>query len=455
MNEFSNNTTFNGVRVYALDRNSMVNGGSAHAIGFSILPADLGNQYSFVPASFRTGDPPPAGQPEWFMDVNSSAVAGTVETQVFVRRFHVDFGTPANSTFGVGAGHTPDGIITVNGFKDAFNASTSNIVPNGTTTANQRLDTLGDKIMYPLIYQNRGGTESIYADQTILLATDATLTGPTAVRWYQFNMTGNTIPATPAQQQDWNNGADGLFRWMPSINVDWQGNVAIGYSTSSTTLNPEIRYAGRLAGDPLNNMAQGEATLITAGGHQTSTSGRWGDYSTMFVDPTDSCTFWHVNEYYTATSSASWATRIGSFKFPGCAAATNAYGYTYSHSYVYAYCHCDVHTDGDCNIYAYGYSDLYADSYCYIHAYSDGCGDSNGNSYVHTDRYGDVYAYCHCDIHTYGDCHSYADRYSYAVHTPTPTPTLTPAPTALNDTNLTATALLRTGPVSAVRAVTG
>ena len=144
--------------------------------------------------------------------------------------------------------------------------------------------------MYPLIYQNIGGVESIYADQTILLATDATLTGPTAVRWYQFNMTGNTIPATPTQQQDWNNGADGLFRWMPSINVDWQGNVAIGYSTSSTTLNPEIRYAGRLAGDPPNDMAQGEATLITSGGHQTNNPGRWGDYSTMFVDPTDSCT---------------------------------------------------------------------------------------------------------------------------------------------------------------------
>ena len=145
--------------------------------------------------------------------------------------------------------------------------------------------------MYPLIYQNLGGIESIYADQTILLATDNPLTGPTAVRWYQFNMTGNTIPSTPAQQQDWNNGADGLFRWMPSINVDRQGNVAIGYSTSSRTLNPEIRYAGRLASDPPNNMSQGEATLITAGGHQTSTQHRWGDYSTMFVDPIDSCTF--------------------------------------------------------------------------------------------------------------------------------------------------------------------
>src|SRR5262249_5345206 len=233
----------------------------------------------------------------------------------------VDFVTPANSTFGVGATHSPDGIITVNGFKDAFSATTSHLCPNGTTNSSQRLDTLGDKIMYPLIYQNLGGTESIYADQTVIRATDA-LTAPTAVRWYQFNMTGNTIPATPAQQQDWNNGADGLFRWMPSINVDRQGNVAIGYSTSSTTLNPEIRYAGRLAGDPINNMAQGEATLITSGGHQTSTLHRWGDYSTMFVDPTDSCTFWHVNEYYTATGSASWATRIGSFKFPGCVAST-------------------------------------------------------------------------------------------------------------------------------------
>ena len=225
MNEFSNNTTFNGVRVYALDRNSMINAGPANAIGFTIAAADLGDQYSLVPASFRTGDPPPAGQPEWFMDVNSSSVAGTVENQVFVRRFHVDFATPANSVFGVGAAHTPDGIITVNGFKDAFNASTSDLCPNGTVTTTQWLDTLGDKIMYPLIYQNIGGVESIYADQTILLATDATLTGPTAVRWYQFNMTGNTIPATPTQQQDWNNGADGLFRWMPSINVDWQGDV--------------------------------------------------------------------------------------------------------------------------------------------------------------------------------------------------------------------------------------
>src|ERR1041384_3318101 len=196
VNTFSDNTTFTGVRVYALDRNSMINGGPANTISFPITPANLGDQYSLVPASFRTGSPPPAGQPEWFMDINSSATAGTVESQVFVRRFHADFTTPANSTFGVGAGHTPDGIITVNGFVDAFDGTSGTlIVPNGTATTTQYLDTLGDKLMYPLIYQNLGGTESIYSSHTV--NNNQGGTGPTAIRWSQFNMKGDNIPPPP------------------------------------------------------------------------------------------------------------------------------------------------------------------------------------------------------------------------------------------------------------------
>src|ERR1700730_3522843 len=138
---------FQGVRVYALPRSAMINGTGAPnpgAVAFSITPANLGDQYSLVPATFRAGSRPPAGQPEWFMDINSSATAGTVETQIFVRRFHVDFTTPANSTFGVGAAHTPDGTITVNGFVDAFITGSTLIVPQNGTTA--KLDTLGDKL---------------------------------------------------------------------------------------------------------------------------------------------------------------------------------------------------------------------------------------------------------------------------------------------------------------------
>jgi hypothetical protein len=317
-NLFSNNTTFNGVRVYAFDRNSMINGSPANTIAFTISPAALGDAYSLVPASFRMGASPAVGQPEYFMAINSSSTAGTVENSVFTWLFHADFATPANSTFGVGAAHSPNGTITVNGFVDAMTSSATSIVPQPVTTA--KLDTLGDKLMYPLVYQKLGAVESVYATHTI--NNNQNGTGPTAVRWYQFDVTGNTIPSAPAQQQTFNNGGDGLWRFMPSINVDRLGDMTINYSVSSTSTEPSIRYAGRLAADPPGTLAQGEAVLQAGGGHQTSSSGRWGDYSATFVDPTDGCTFWQTNEYYPATAAASWSTRIGNFKFPGCLAAT-------------------------------------------------------------------------------------------------------------------------------------
>ena len=292
----------------------MINGTGAPnpgAVAFTITPATLGDLYSLVPATFRTGTAPPVGTPEYFMAVNSSASAGTVETQVYAWRFHVDFVTPANSTFGLGATTHRMAIVTVNGFVDAFTATASNIVPQTGTTA--LLDTLGDKIMTPVVYQNLGGVESLYASQTV--NNNQGGTGPTAIRWYQFNVTGSTIPATPVQQQTFNNAADGLWRWMPSISVDAQGNMAIAYSASSSTSEPSIRYAGRLAADPLNTLAQGEAVMTAGGGHQTSCSGRWGDYSALSIDPADNLTFWHTHEYYSATSSGCWNTRIGNFKF--------------------------------------------------------------------------------------------------------------------------------------------
>jgi len=173
--------------------------------------------------------------------------------------------------------------------------------------------------MYPLVYQNINGKEYIYADQTVAPNNNGTTnSGPTAIRWYQFDMTNNTVPATPAQQQDFTNGNDGLFRSMPSINVDGSGNMAIGYTVASATVNPGIRYAGRLVNDPPNTLAQGETVMMAGTGHQTSSGGRWGDYSTMFVDPVDNCTFYHVNEYYSVNSTGSWRTRVGAFKFPQC-----------------------------------------------------------------------------------------------------------------------------------------
>lgn len=100
--------------------------------------------------------------------------------------------------------------------------------------------------------------------------------------------------------------------------MDSSGDLALGFSASSSSINPQIRYAGRLASDPLNTLAQGETHLFDGTGSQTQTSNRWGDYSDLTIDPVDDCTFWYTTEYYATTSSFNWRTRIGSFKFATC-----------------------------------------------------------------------------------------------------------------------------------------
>src|SRR6266403_1069902 len=137
--------------------------------------------------------------------------------------------------------------------------------------------------MTPVVYQNCSGTESLWADGTV--CTDTNCTGPTGVRWYQFDVTGGNFPDTPVQQQTWTNNNDGLWRFMPSIAVDACGDTAIGFSSSSAITFPGIRYAGRLATDPLNNLGQGEANMFS--GTASQTSNRWGDYSMTAVDPVD------------------------------------------------------------------------------------------------------------------------------------------------------------------------
>jgi hypothetical protein len=139
--------------------------------------------------------------------------------------------------------------------------------------------------------------------------------GMAGVRWYEIRRTKGLYSVF---QQGTYAPNDGVHRWMGSIAMDQKGNMALGYSVSNaTSVFPGIRYTGRLSGDALGQMTLGEAVLIDGTGSQTRSS-RWGDYTSMNVDPTDDCTFWYVNEYYTVTSLASWQTRIGSFTLPGC-----------------------------------------------------------------------------------------------------------------------------------------
>ena len=87
------------------------------------------------------------------------------------------------------------------------------------------------------------------------------------------------------------------------------------YSVSSSSTYPSLRYTGRFTDDPLGTMTITEGTIIAGSGSQTHSAGRWGDYSSMSVDPNDDATFWATNEYMQTTSSADWQTRIGAISF--------------------------------------------------------------------------------------------------------------------------------------------
>ncbi|MCU1228795.1 MAG: hypothetical protein JWO97_1679, partial [Acidobacteria bacterium] len=94
-------------------------------------------------------------------------------------------------------------------------------------------------------------------------------------------------------------------------------NIALGYSKSSTSIKPGIYITGRLGTDTVNAMGA-ETTMQAGGGSQTGAYNRWGDYSSMTLDPIDQCTFWYTNEYLKTDGGFNWSTRIATYKFPSC-----------------------------------------------------------------------------------------------------------------------------------------
>ena len=168
--------------------------------------------------------------------------------------------------------------------------------------------------MYRLQYRNFGATQTLVFNHTI----DVDSTDHAGVRWYELRNPGSGW----AVYQQGTYAPDATHRWMGSVAINGQGEYALGYTASSTSVYPSVKFTGREPTDPLGQMTQGENTIVAGTGYQTHSSGRWGDYSQMSVDPTDDCTFWYTQEYYaTPNSSAGWQTRIGSFKLPLCGSA--------------------------------------------------------------------------------------------------------------------------------------
>jgi hypothetical protein len=318
-NEFPSGTvTSAGAAAIAFERDKMLAGQPARFVWFDESAANpVGGQYiGQLPGGADGSRLPPAGEPNVIAEVDDpSGVLPTGTDPGFdlrLWRFHVDWSNPQSSTFGNNG--QPSFTLPVAPFvRPQCVYGYGDCVPQ--KGGAQGLDVLGDRLMFRLAYRNFGDHESLVLNHTV--KADA-LEG---IRWYEVR---NPVNAPTIYQQGTYAPDDSvtnpLWRWMGSVAMDKQGNIALGFSASGPNDYPSIRYTGRAAGDPVGQMTQAEQVLYTGQGPQTEVEGRWGDYSELSVDPTNDCTFWYTQEYLTTDLVAigSWATRIGSFRFPGC-----------------------------------------------------------------------------------------------------------------------------------------
>ncbi|HYW73271.1 MAG TPA: hypothetical protein VE961_19780 [Pyrinomonadaceae bacterium] len=342
-NMFNSQNKPTGSRVCAYDRAKMLSGQMANQqcfqlspSFFGLLPADVdGATSALADASGNPNGPaaPPAGSPNYVLSLGSD------NASLNLWKFHVDWNKPSKSTFGTGASHNPNATIAVTPYTLACNGSGENCVPQPGAQNPEKLDTLGERLMFRLAYRR-------FADHESLLASHSVDTGPpnprTGMRWYELR---NLTASAPTVFQQSTYAPDQNHRWMSSIAMDRSGNLAAGYDISSTTVFPGIRYSSRGASDPPNALGtevilqNGSGTqrclqpngqcdcpvvddnnniVFENGKQKCDTLTRWGDYSTLSLDPTDDCVFWYTAEYGQETGAYKWHTRIGSFRLAGC-----------------------------------------------------------------------------------------------------------------------------------------
>jgi|GEM_PF-6694020 len=303
-NEFQAN--FVGVNATAFERDAMLTGAPAQSVRASLpgtlVPLPIGIQ----PAHLE-GPAPPAGTCDHYVqaiDDEALGPGGTPDGYQFWR-FCVNWANPASSTFTTGP------LVQTSEFDAELCAFNRNCIPQaGTTTG---LDPIGQFTMYR--FQNRFfpgvGLRGVVNHTVDVGANRA------GVRWAQF-----TLPASLSAITLDDTGTfapvDDRSRFMGSIAMDSAGNIGLSYSRSGATDFPGVFFTGRETADPAGTL-QAESTCVAGTGAQTG-SNRWGDYSTISVDPVDECTFWLTHEYIQTTGAVSWQTRICSFRFPSCGA---------------------------------------------------------------------------------------------------------------------------------------
>ncbi|HEY4641943.1 MAG TPA: hypothetical protein VII75_11415 [Thermoanaerobaculia bacterium] len=285
-----NGNSFAGGWVCAWDSAQMLAGQAATQQCFNTGTTHGGELVSDVDGNTL----PPAGEPNYLLEFGTNSLN--------VWKFHVDWANTANTTL------TGPTSLPVSAFSMGC-AGGACIKQPGTS---QLLDSLADRLMYRLAYRNFGSSASMVVNHTVKTGTNKK-TESTAVRWYELRVNGGNVSVF--QQSTF--APDTTFRWMGSTAMDKTGNIVLGYSTSSGSAYPSIKYTMRTASDPINTM-QPEASIFAGTGAQLRSLNRWGDYSSLSVDPTDDCTMYFTTEYLAQSGTFNWHTRVGKLKVTNC-----------------------------------------------------------------------------------------------------------------------------------------
>ncbi|MCP4347249.1 MAG: tandem-95 repeat protein, partial [Desulfobacterales bacterium] len=287
----------------AFERDKMLEGLDAGMVYFDLGELYPDKQSGYMLPSDLDGPLPPEGSPNYFVRFDDDAWNFS-QDQLEIWEFHADWSYPDNALF------VNPVLLPTAPFNSNLCGYDANCIPQPGTLAG--LDAISSRLMYRLQYRNFGDYQAMTVNHTVNTDTDEG--SHAGIRWYELRTDSNKWhiyqQGTYAPDED--------HRWMGSIAMDRNGNMALGYSVSGHSTYPSIRYTGRLANDPLNQMTQGETTMIQGEGSQSGNHNRWGDYSMMSVDPADDCTFWYTQEYYSRMSDYEWQTRIGSLRFPSC-----------------------------------------------------------------------------------------------------------------------------------------
>lgn len=302
-------STYTGTGIFAFDREKMLSGDpSASYIYFDLASPTTLRIGGLLPADLDGTAAPPASAPGLLVGYTATEY-GDPQDAVRLFEFHADFNVPENSTFSEASGSP----FAVAPFDPTSNPGRDDVLqpPPG-----EKLDSQSDRLMYRAAYRVLGSRASLVVNQTVRVSpAGAPYLGGVRVHELVDDGSGFYVRGSSTV------AAEDGSRFMGAAAQDHEGNLAVGYSTGSAEKPPSVFYTGRLADDP-PGVFRNEGFLVVGTGVQTAFGFRWGDYSGLSVDPSDGCTFWITNQYYSLQSQNEspfgWLTRVGNFRFAEC-----------------------------------------------------------------------------------------------------------------------------------------